>query len=189
MLSPDTAVSEYTFKSSKKSVASVDGNGLVTAHKKGTAKITVTSKKSKKAKATITIKVNKPPKASKDLSTYMGTSIKTAATKLGFKNEGKFGDDGDAFFRISKGGALMEAGGDKYETALVDSLDIFSKSDYNFAGVTYGMKRADAQAKLKAGGWNLVEESEQFARYQKNNVVVEIECYSTVSYIYAHLKK
>ena len=55
-LSPNTAISETTWKSSKKSVASVDKNGLVMAKKKGTAKITVQTENGKKATITITVK-------------------------------------------------------------------------------------------------------------------------------------
>ena len=55
VMKPDTAQSKLTWKSSKKSVASVDGSGLVTPHKEGTAKITVTTWNKKKA--TITVKV------------------------------------------------------------------------------------------------------------------------------------
>ena len=54
-LKPTNARTTLTWKSSKKGVASVDGSGLVTANKKGTAKITVTT--ANKKKATITIKV------------------------------------------------------------------------------------------------------------------------------------
>ncbi len=54
-LKPGTARSALTFKSGKKSVATVDASGLVTAVKKGTAKITVTTYNKKKA--IITIKV------------------------------------------------------------------------------------------------------------------------------------
>ena len=59
-LKPDTAQSNLTWKSSKKSVATVDGSGLVTPHKEGTAKITVTTRNKKKA--TITVKVVDPTK-------------------------------------------------------------------------------------------------------------------------------
>lgn len=54
-LTPSTAKTSYTWLSSKKRVATVDGNGLVTALKKGRAKITV--KTANKKKATIIINV------------------------------------------------------------------------------------------------------------------------------------
>ncbi len=54
-LSPVTAQSALTWKSSKPKVASVSPDGVVTANKKGTAKITVTARNKKKA--TLTIKV------------------------------------------------------------------------------------------------------------------------------------
>ncbi len=54
-LTPETAKSTFTWTSSRKRVAIVDGNGLVTAVKKGKAKITV--KTANKKKATIVINV------------------------------------------------------------------------------------------------------------------------------------
>lgn len=57
LLSPDTAVSKLTWKSANKKVAKVNGDGEVTALRRGTAKITVTTKNGKKA--TIKIKVEK----------------------------------------------------------------------------------------------------------------------------------
>ena len=54
-LAPDTAKTVYTWTSSKKKVAVVDASGVVTALRKGTAKITV--KTSNKKKAVIVVKV------------------------------------------------------------------------------------------------------------------------------------
>lgn len=75
-----------TYKSSKKSVATVNSKGVITAKKNGTAKITVTSKKNKKKKATVTVKVTsgKVTKVAFDSATQklMGTS-KTIALKMG----------------------------------------------------------------------------------------------------------
>ena len=50
--------SKFTFKSSKKSVATVSANGLITAKKAGTAKITVKLKSNKKVSKKITVTVN-----------------------------------------------------------------------------------------------------------------------------------
>lgn len=46
---------KVTFSSSKASVASVDENGLITAHARGTAKITATAYNGKKASSTVTV--------------------------------------------------------------------------------------------------------------------------------------
>ena len=59
-LSPSDAVTTLTWSSSRKSVAKVDANGLVTAGKKGSATITVKTANGKKA--TLKIKVVKPSK-------------------------------------------------------------------------------------------------------------------------------
>ena len=67
-LSPSTAQSGLTWKSSKKKVATVK-NGVVTAKKAGTAKITVTTRNKKKA--TVKIKVYDP---------YLPTSVRLDQT-------------------------------------------------------------------------------------------------------------
>ena len=51
---------DYTWTSSNASVASVDSNGYVTAHKAGTAKITCTAMDSSKKSASVTVKVTNP---------------------------------------------------------------------------------------------------------------------------------
>lgn len=53
----DTVCSTFKYKSNKPKIASVSKEGLVTAKKKGTAKITITAGNNKKAKATLTVKV------------------------------------------------------------------------------------------------------------------------------------
>ncbi|MBQ8111248.1 MAG: Ig-like domain-containing protein [Clostridia bacterium] len=63
-VSPATARPVYTWKSSRSAVASVDANGVVTALKKGTAKITVTTQNKKKAQ--VTVKVAADQAASND---------------------------------------------------------------------------------------------------------------------------
>ena len=55
---PVTATSALTWKSSKPLTAAVDGNGLVTGVRKGSAKITVTT--ANKKKASVTVKVVNP---------------------------------------------------------------------------------------------------------------------------------
>ena len=52
-----TVCSKFKYKSNKPKIAKVSKSGLVTAKKKGTAKITVTAGNNSKAKATFTVKV------------------------------------------------------------------------------------------------------------------------------------
>ena len=54
-LNPVTAQSALTWKSNKAAVATVDGNGVVVAQKKGKAKITVTTYNKKKATITVNV--------------------------------------------------------------------------------------------------------------------------------------
>ena len=168
-LSPSTAKADLTFKSSKKSVATVDANGKVTAVKKGTAKITVTAKNNKKAKATITITVKKAA-PSKDLLTYIGMPIAKAAKQLNFKIA-DFSTDPKPFFIAGSGPASLWASGKKADTALIDEVEIEnSDSKYCIAGVTIGMKWSDAQTLLKSSGWTY----EGDWRFTRNGIVLEV---------------
>ena len=54
-LNPATAQTTLTWKTNKPAIASVDGNGVVTAVKKGKAKITVTTYNKKKATITVNV--------------------------------------------------------------------------------------------------------------------------------------
>jgi len=54
VISPLTSVEKVTYKTSNKKVATVSSRGVITAKKKGTAKITV---KSGKKTYTVTVKV------------------------------------------------------------------------------------------------------------------------------------
>lgn len=55
VMSPDTAQSALTWKTSKSRVATVSADGLVTPHREGTAKITVSTGNKKKATIKITV--------------------------------------------------------------------------------------------------------------------------------------
>ena len=55
VVAPITSLQKVTYISNKKSVATVNKNGKITAKKKGTAKITITSG-SKKKVITVTVK-------------------------------------------------------------------------------------------------------------------------------------
>ena len=70
-LSPASAQSALTWKSSKTKVATVDGNGLVTPMREGKTKITVTTRNKKKT--TITVTVVDPFKPTGVLLNYSGT--------------------------------------------------------------------------------------------------------------------
>ncbi len=150
VLSPDTAVSEVTFKSSKKSVASVDGNGLVTTHKKGKAKITVTSKKNKKAKAVITINVKKAP-PSNDLYKYIGMKAKKVQSI--FKLKVKY-DDEERLFLAGEDFNFMVYPNKLTDKSTISAVDLSANNGKNIMGLTVGMPYSEAEAKLLNQGYS-----------------------------------
>ena len=153
---PSTARKDLTFKSSKKSVATVDANGKVTAIKKGTAKITVASKSNKKAKATITIKVNKAPKVSgKDLFDLIGKTADYAIQNYGLKVAKSYDDSGDHWFALHGDGIDVITIGKTTAEADFYTAEIYSPCKHNLNGVTIGMEKDKAISTLKGKGWNL----------------------------------
>ena len=142
---PSTARKDLTFKSSKKSVATVDANGKVTAIKKGTAKITVTSKSNKKAKATITIKVNKAPKVSgKDLFDLIGKTADYAIQNYSLKVAKSYDEGGDHWIVLRGDGISIITIGKTTADAVFYSADIYTPCKHNLNGVTFGMEKDKA---------------------------------------------
>ena len=93
-VTPNKAANKkVTYKSSKKSVATVTKKGVIKASKKktGTAKITVASKKNKKKKATVTVKVvaGKVTKVTFDKTSLELTAGATDTIKATVKTKGK----------------------------------------------------------------------------------------------------
>ncbi|MBQ9061608.1 MAG: Ig-like domain-containing protein [Eubacterium sp.] len=76
------ASKKVTYKSSKKSVATVNSKGKITAKKKGTAKITITSQADKKKKYVVTVKVGTPVKK---VTLNQKTAILKAGARLNLK--------------------------------------------------------------------------------------------------------
>ena len=93
-LTPSTARTTYTWKSSKPAVANVSQSGVVTAIKAGSAKITVTTANGKKA--TVTVTVPAPPKRI-NLYSYLDVRLSKAMSELGlwFVSEWYQEDDWD----------------------------------------------------------------------------------------------
>ncbi len=153
-LEPATAKADLIWKSSKSSVASVDGNGKITANKKGTAKITVTAKNNKKAKATFTVKVLAAPKPAdgKDLSVCIGKNAKQVMDAYGLKQTGEKLQNGVTIYTLATDGIEMMAGGKSLDTATVYYLRVygaagakFNIQSFNLTSMTY--KQATAKAK------------------------------------------
>ena len=170
-LSPSTAKSTLTFKSSKPKIASVNASGKITALKKGTAKITVTANNNKKAKTTFTVKVLSP--SAFELAGWMGKPITRFAKKFNVPMQSKiyyvdakadWGEDFENFYRkeqfcqnefISAWGRVERKKNDsklKSTTSLIESLSIEKASRYTLFGVKVGMDRATAYAIADAYG-------------------------------------
>ena len=158
-LTPSTARNDLTYKSSKKSVATVDANGKVTAVKKGTAKITVTSKSNKKAKATITIKVTKAAGVAPDVSTYIGQKASTVNKVFKLKVNTK-----DWKTTVLEGDGIVfhtNGSGSKLDKLAIAGVTLYKANGRNYKGLSVGMKFADVNAKLEAMGWNADEYDEE----------------------------
>ncbi len=163
-LAPSTARNDLTYKSSKKSVATVDANGKVTAVKKGTAKITVTSKSNKKTKATITIKVNAAPKASVDVAPFMGKDAKSVAAALNLKTKVE-AENGRVTLSDANSNILMygdsTVGATDPAKYTINFIALQLKSvGKNLLGISIGMKNTDADGMLKRTGWKYVGTNE-----------------------------
>ncbi len=78
MMTPKDSTDTVTYKSSKSKIAAVNPSGVVTAKKKGTAKITATA--SSKKKATITVIVQKKAVASKKVTVKAPKTLKRGKT-------------------------------------------------------------------------------------------------------------
>lgn len=101
---------KYTFKSSKKAVASVSKSGVVTAKKKGNAVITVKEKKKKKTKVIgkvkVTVKAVKAvtpskPQTKPNTKTKYGSTVDIAGDKCcadGYTNKCTNADAGPEYF-------------------------------------------------------------------------------------------
>ena len=162
VLSPATARSTLTFKSSKKSVATVDANGNVKALKAGTAKITVTASNNKKAKATFTVKVRVP--ISYELAPWMGKNIKQFSKqyKMSVKSKTEYsGYHGYDNYRKTDTckNASIEVTADilspskaklKNAASTINTIRIKSTSKYSLFGVKVGMNYSEAWATAKA---------------------------------------
>ncbi len=171
-LKPTTAQSSLKWKSNKKSVATVNGSGLVTAKKKGKAKITVTTSKNKKAKTTITIVVKGSASNKRiDLEQYLGKNVSSSAKTLGLRAIGEgYGDSGLQF------GEFTEYATGQVEFILLES----GSSKYSFGGCYIGMdcgKNGYSHYQLLTKrGWTEVQGWGITSTYQKkiNGVLYEL---------------
>ena len=78
-----TASFKLTWTSGNKKIATVDENGIVTAVKAGTAKITVKTFNNKEAVCTVTVTNPAPTQAVEQLATELGMTVEELASKSG----------------------------------------------------------------------------------------------------------
>lgn len=108
-ITPATAQTTLTWKSSKTSVATVNDEGLVTAVGKGTATITVTTHNGKKATVKVSVSEAPAPEitnpvGAKELSGYLGkpfSNLKKVVSGLEAEQGGKDGYITKEFYRTS----------------------------------------------------------------------------------------
>ena len=151
-LAPATAQSTLTWKSSKKKIASVDANGLVTAKKKGKTTITVKTRNGKKAKIKVTVtKAAAQPGNRIDLSAYLGQNLGQTAKKFGLK-----WNSSDITGYYSSKQLEMSWELEKYwDEAEVQCITIKKdpKGKYSLYGLYLGMSDVDAIGALAALGF------------------------------------
>ena len=172
VLEPATAIATLTWKSSKPKVAAVDGNGVVTAVAKGTAKITVQAANNKKAKATITITVAAgeapaPVTDSKDLSAWLGKPATEAESALGLARGTDTNNTG-TYYKLAGSGFYMYLSSSDYASATINwvAIEGQGKSDLNICGFNVnGMTYDQAVEKAKADKWT-IKNNDDFGNFR-----------------------
>ncbi|MDO4357163.1 MAG: Ig-like domain-containing protein [Clostridia bacterium] len=172
-LSPSTAKSDLTWKSSNTKVAKVDANGLVTAVGKGTATITVTTHNGKKA--TMKVSVTVASSNGFELRGYFDTSIKAFVKKVGNMKPCLFLWDSDLANQypgytnddITVGGFSSDS---------INSFELKRPSDYSVYGAKVGMTVSQADKLLRGNGLRMLENDggEIVYAMDKNWIVVHL---------------
>jgi len=139
---PSGTASAIKWTSSDKKVATVDMNGLVTAKKKGTVKITARTFNGKKATCKVTVQSNSS--SGIELSGYYGTDIHEAAKKIGgMRHKVQEPKEGITDIYTKTGVQLMGM-------KTVSIIRMEGKSEYMLMGIKVGMSRKTIREKMKA---------------------------------------
>jgi len=147
-IEPDTASSDLTWKSSKKSVATVDENGLVKAKSKGTATITVTARGG--VKDTVKISVYSPADSYTELSSYMGKSMNKFKAKFGLYRY-------DWIYAAYRNSVMAAGTGQNnyYKDDKIRYIELDAPCSYKLCGIYIGMDMEAACDHLKSKGWEI----------------------------------
>ncbi len=173
VLTPETAQSALTWKSSKPGVATVDANGVVTAVGKGKAKITAQDANYKKVKAVIAITVaagEAPPAPvdGNDLSVWLNKPASTVESTLGTTSQIESTSDGITVFKLTGNDFYMTAKGASYPEATISMIVIQGqgKSERNICGFDVKTMTYDqAIAKAKADKWT-IQNNDDFGNFR-----------------------
>lgn len=170
VLYPETAQGSVTWKSSKNSVVTVDGNGLVYAVGAGEARVTVTTYNGVSSSCTISVK--KSEWNGYDLLKYYGKSVNTLIN-----------DVPDPLDQITSTGYMND-----YLACIADSNDKIkiigiieghdTSGKYHICGVYPSLSKSVANSRISNAGWNLIYENDDEYYYVKDgyaNVVIILE--------------
>ena len=150
-LSPSGAKTTLTWESGKTKVATVNSSGLVTGISRGEAKITVKTANGKKDSVKVKVEGDPTPVSGRvDLIQYLGQNGSTVQKALGLKSD----YDEDQGYPYYYGKDI--SGASCYTNpSIVDyiTLEADTLKKYSVGGAWCDMKRADAEAQLKNGGW------------------------------------
>ena len=178
-LTPATARTTYTWKSSKTSVATVSDSGLVTGVKAGTAKITVTTANGKKA--SISLKVEKPAAAGTlvDIMPFANLDVDTAGKSLGMKRTKNDTSYGGRDFIWYENAELWLAFEGDYNTFVFSNT---TEPRYCVDGAFISQSFLSAQQTLLNSGWKFrgTETTEVDGRKYSQDVYVKGQIYGSM---------
>ena len=172
-LQPATAVSGVTWKSSNSKIVSVD-SGYITAHKEGTATITVTTKSGNK-RASVKIKVIDPTKI--DVGDYFDSDFYAFVRRQDLVQDADYDAEMEFYYSdrilVGRSRAVPE------DQARINYIALANKSNYKLMGLSIGMSASKAKSTLASRKWTLVETE---SGYTEDSVKVRYDYYVDRNY-------
>ena len=179
-LTPSTAKTTYTWKSSKTSVATVSSAGLVTGVKAGTAKITVTTANGKKASVSVKVEGTTSVGSLIDIAPYIDKDPDYAGKKLGMKNTDHGTNRGGRdFIQYEKAELWLGFEGNYNDFSFSNT----SNPKYCVNGAYITQSASEAQQALAQGGWKykVTETIERNGKKYSSDVYVKGYIFSSMS--------